>query len=126
MTNEQSKSPTPFNPFAKPGATPVDMRLAPTWHPFDGPPEPGRSIPEALIEARRRAYGEWREYLPHGLSAADYEPYRFGWLRDLAIASATKPLQPALRPDEVADAAQTAADAAFVCASHLLAQYEPD
>jgi hypothetical protein len=47
------------------------------------------------------------------LYLADHEPYRSGWLRDRAITSATKPLQTALRPDEVADAAQAAADAAF-------------
>ena len=126
MTDDQSKPPTPFNPFAKPGATPIDMRNAPTRHPFEGPPEPARSVPEAMLEVGRRAYGEWREYLPHGLSLADYEPYRSGWLRDRAITSATKPLQTALRPDEVADAAQAAADAAFVCTSRLLSQYEPD
>ena len=120
MNDDPSHPPPPVNPFARPAVAPIDLTNAPSWHPFEGPPEPVRSISDAQAEAIRRASGEWREYLPHGLSLAQYEPYRSHWLRGLAISSATKPLQAALPPDQVAAAAQTAADEAFVYVAHLL------
>ena len=46
--------------------------------------------------------------------------------RDLAITSATKPLALVLTPAEATQAAVAAADAAFVCTSRQLSQYEPD
>lgn len=124
MNDDPSRPPPPINPFARPGAAPLDITTIPPWHPFEGPSEPKRSTPP-LLEALRRAYGEWREYLPHGLSLAEYEPYRSNWIRDLAIISATKPLQAVLPPDKVPATAQIA-DEAFVYVARLLSQYEPD
>jgi hypothetical protein len=55
-----------------------------------------------------------------------YEPYRSGWLRDLAITSATSALTPVFPPGEVTQAAEAAADEAFGFVAELLSQYEPD
>jgi len=83
-----------------------------------------------MFEARLRAYGEWRLYLPHGLPRAKYEPFRNGeqtsWLRFLAITSATTPLELVLPPDEVKAEAEQAADEAFDHVADLLSTYEPD
>lgn len=117
---------TPANPFGTSGQAPADRRDFPTWNPFEGPPELELTLPEATEEAIRRAYGEWREYLPHGLSLSDYGCYRNGWLRELAISSAMKPLIPVLPTDKVTDAARSAADIAFDCVANLLSHYEPD
>jgi hypothetical protein len=118
------------NPFVTPAQSRADMRNPPTWGPFKGPPEPVRSVPEAMFEARLRAYGEWRLYLPHGLPRAKYEPFRNGeqtsWLRFLAITSATTPLELVLPSDEVKAEAEQAADEAFDHVADLLSTFEPD
>ena len=126
MPHAPHTSTTPFNPFVTPGQAPADRRDLPTWNPFEGPPEPELALAEATEEAIRRAYGEWREYLPHGLSLTDYGCYRYGWLRELAISSAMKPLIPVLPPEKVTAAAHAAADTAFDCVANLLSHYEPD
>ena len=113
MNDDPSRPLPPVNPFAKPGVAPLDITTLPPWHPFEGPPEPKRATPAPMFEAFRRAYCEWRQYLPHGLSLAEYEPYRSDWICDLAIISATKPLQARLPADKALAAAQIAADEAF-------------
>jgi hypothetical protein len=125
MTDDQS-NPRPSSTAATPDHAPKAMPTAPNSNPFARPPEPERSIPEAMAAACHEAYGEWREYLPHGWSIADYEPLRFSPIRDLAICSATTPLRPILPLEEIAAAAETAADAAFIVTSRELSQFEPD
>lgn len=130
MNHDRSNPMTSPNPFVTPAQPRADMRNPPTWGPFEGPPEPQRTIPEAMFEARLRAYGEWRLYLPHGLPRAKYEPFRNGeqtsWLRFLAITSATTPLELVLPPDEVKAEAEQAADEAFDHVADLLSTFEPD
>ena len=124
MNHDRSNQMMSPNPFVM--RTRRRHSHSPSWGPLQRAAGTPADTPEAMFEARLRAYGEWREYLPHGLSLADYEPYRFGWLRDLAITSATKPLALVLTPAEATQAAEAAADAAFVGTSRLLSQYEPD
>jgi hypothetical protein len=126
-TQPLSARTTTVNPMTTPNP---DTRIAPPGDPFKGPPEPQRTIPEAMIEARLRAYGAWREYLPDGMPRAEYEPFRTGeqtsWLRLLAIASATTPLELVLPSDEVKAAAERAAEEAFDHVADLLSNFEPD
>ena len=114
------------NPFINPGDTRPDFRTPPAGNPFAGPPEPPRTPEQAKLAAAHRARGEWREYLPHGLPRADYEPYRQTHIRAAAISSATTPLKAALPAEEVAPCAEEIADAAFVSLADLLTTYEPD
>ena len=67
---------------------------APTSDPFASPPAPARSMPEALLAAYHAAWGDWREYLPHGLSIAAYATCQPDWLFELAVHSAAAPLTP--------------------------------
>ena len=124
MNSDRPNPPVSANPFVRPGQSQPTRPTAPNWDPFKGPPEPERSIPEAELEAIRRAWGEWREFLPHGLSLADYEPYRLGSIRAAAISSATVPLELVLSPDEAAPAAEVATDMAFENVAKLLSTYE--
>lgn len=130
MNSDQPMPTEHTNPSAGPDQPRLEMPKATSGVPFPWSPEPTRTIPEAQLEAIGRASGEWREYLPHGLSIADYEPFRQGnhvpWLHHLAVSSAARPLIPVLPPDAVPAAAQAAADLAFDYVAHLLSQYEPD
>ena len=115
----------PFNPFAPNGLSALD-RHAPTTNPFAGPPEPLRTIPEALLEAFHRAYGEWREVLPHGLSVDAYKSREPEWLLNVATsaaaASAAAPLAAALPADQVSALATTLAMAAFTACLREVSQ----
>ena len=121
----QPYAPFSFNPFAKPGDPPPTDN-PPLSNPFMWPPEPTRSMPEALQAAYHLARGEWREYLPHGLSQVAYDALWPDWLFEMAVHAATAPLTPLLPDVHVTAVATSLALAAYYDTCRELAEYEPD
>ena len=77
---------------------------------------PGTEIPAIKVEAFKSASAIWRENLTPGLPYVDYEQYRYGPIRDVAISSATEPLVASqMTSAEVTTAAEEMTTAAFIC-----------
>lgn len=107
------KQTEPFNPFTVP--------------PPGTEPEPPRTVPEALLRAYRAAWGDFREYLPHGVPVGEFDPtFIHSSVFGMAEDSVRQHLEPVLPTSILSDVVKSIAWAALVdCARHL-ADYEPN
>ena len=90
------------------------------------PPQPTRTIPEAVQACYQAALGEFMASLPHGIPEGQYAlSDRSNFAFRLALEAAETCLKPVLPPHLVPETARGVALAAWCDATRQLATYEP-